>query len=78
LAGALALITVNSGEGRKAMLRRLPIHCCGAADSAPVVHSVHTEAEPRAKTEVLWPDCCRTRISGFAGITEMTISQSGE
>jgi len=55
LAGASALITVNSGVGSEAMLHRVPIYCFGGADYAPIAHSIRSAAAFRALTDPIRP-----------------------
>lgn len=55
LAGASALITVNSGVGSEAMLHRVPVYCFGGADYAPIAHSVRSAAAFRDLTDPIRP-----------------------
>jgi hypothetical protein len=50
IAGADAVITVNSGVGSEAAIHLKPVYIFGAAEYAPISHSIATEAEFVEKT----------------------------
>jgi hypothetical protein len=50
IASADAVITVNSGVGSEAAIHLKPVYIFGAADYAPISHSIATEAEFLQKT----------------------------
>ncbi len=50
IAGAEAVITVNSSVGSEAVLHLKPIYTFGGAEYAPIAHNIHNEAEFVTKT----------------------------
>jgi hypothetical protein len=50
IAGADAVVTVNSGVGSEAAIHLKPVYTFGAAEYAPIVHNVGSEADFVAKT----------------------------
>jgi hypothetical protein len=50
IAGADAVITVNSGVGSEAAIHLKPVYIFGAAEYAPIVHNIGSEADFAAKT----------------------------
>jgi hypothetical protein len=50
IAGAEAVITINSGVGSEAAIHMKPVYIFGAAEYAPIAHSISSEAEFAEKT----------------------------
>jgi hypothetical protein len=50
IAGAEAVVTINSGVGSEAAIHMKPVYIFGAAEYAPIAHSIHSEAEFVEKT----------------------------
>jgi hypothetical protein len=55
IAGAQAVITVNSGVGSEALLHRKPIYCFGAADYDSVAHRIESAEQFTALTTPIRP-----------------------
>jgi hypothetical protein len=65
IAGADAVITVNSGVGSEAAIHLKPVYIFGAAEYAPIVHNIESEADFAAKTDPIRPAVSEESIKRF-------------